>query len=95
MKKDIFDDYVNKVTSHYDVTKDRLFTKDKSREVVDARHMLYYLCKERPMSPTYIKQYMSDNGYDISVSTITHGIKRIEKEVSADPDYTTLIKKLK
>jgi len=95
MKKDIFDDYVTKVTGHYDIPKDRLFAKDKSREVVDARHMLYYLCKERPMSPTYIKQYMADNGYEIALSSITHGVKRIEKEATNDPDYITLISKLK
>ena len=95
MKRDIFEDYVDRVTSRFDITRERLFTKDKSRDVVDARHMLYYLCSERPMTNTYIKQYMGDNGYHIDLPSIGHGIKRVERHISQDPDYTTLINQLK
>lgn len=95
MKKDIFDDYVDKVTGHFGVSREQLFTKNKERHVVDARHFLYYLCKERPMTATYIAKYMGDSGYDIALSTVTHGIKRVEKQVASDPDYITLVNKLK
>lgn len=95
MKRDIFEDYVDRVSSRFDVPRERLFTKDKSRDIVDARHMLYYLCSERRMTPTYIKQYMGENGYDIAVTTITHGVKRVEKMIGEDPDYITLINQLK
>jgi hypothetical protein len=59
MKKDIFEGYVDKVTHHFDITREQLFTKDKSRHLSDARH------------------------------------KKVEKNMSNDPDYITLIKKLK
>jgi len=95
MKRDIFENYVERVSSRFDIPRDRLFAKDKSREVVDARHMLYYLCKERPMTATYIKQYMNENGYDIAVTSITHGVKKVEKLIAEDPDYTTIINQLK
>jgi chromosomal replication initiation ATPase DnaA len=95
MKRDIFEDYVDRVSSRFDVPRERMFTKDKSRDVVDARHMLYYLCSERPMSNTYIKQYMGQNGYHIDLPSIGHGIKRVEHHISEDPDYITLINQLK
>ena len=95
MKQDIFDKYVDKVTSHFGISREELFAKNKERPVVDARHFLYYLCKERPMTASYITKYMGDNGYKIALSSVTHGIKRIEKEIASDPDYITLINKLK
>ena len=95
MKRDIFDYYVQQVSERYDIPQQRLFTKDKSRDVVDARHMLYYLCKDRPMTNTYIKRYMTENGYDIDLPSIAHGLKRVEEHIANDPDYTTLINQLK
>ena len=95
MKRDIFETYVDRVTSRFDIPRERLFTKDKSRDVVDARHMLYYLCKDRPMTNTYIKRYMTENGYDIDLPSIAHGLKRVEEHIANDPDYTTLINQLK
>ena len=95
MKRDIFETYVDRVTSRFDIPRERLFTKDKARDVVDARHMLYYLCKDRPMTNTYIKRYMTENGYDIDLPSIAHGLKRVEEHIANDPDYTILINQLK
>jgi len=95
MKRDIFEDYVDRVSARFDIPRERLFAKDKSRPVVDARHMLYYLCRERPMTNTYIKQYMGENGYNIDLPSIAHGLKRVEEHIANDPDYITLINQLK
>jgi len=37
---------------------------------------------------------MSEYGYDIALSSVGHGIKRMDKEISNDPDYATLIERL-
>ena len=95
MKRDIFEDYVDRVSARFDIPRERLFAKDNSRDVVDARHLLYYLCKDRPMSATSIKQYLGENGYDVAVTSVTHGVKKVEKMIAEDPDYTTLINQLK
>lgn len=95
MKRDIFESYVDRVSTRFDIPRERLFAKDKSRDVVDARHMLYYLCKQRPMSPSAIQQYLSENGYDVAVTSVTHGVKKVEKLLAEDPDYTTLFNQLK
>jgi chromosomal replication initiation ATPase DnaA len=95
MKKDIFEDYVDRVTYRFGISREQLFTKDKSRHIADARHVLYYLCSERPMSMSYIKQYMGENGYDIAPSNILHGVRKVESSINQDPDYITLINELK
>lgn len=95
MKRDIFEDYADRVSARFGIPRERLFAKDKSRPVVDARHMLYYLCRERPMTNTYIKQYMGENGYNIDLPSIAHGLKRVEEHIANDPDYITLINQLK
>lgn len=95
MKKDIFEEYVDRVTLRFNVSRKQLFTKDKSRHIADARHVLYYLCKSRPMSMSYIKQYMGENGYDIAASNILHGVRKVEENINTDPDYITLIDELK
>jgi len=95
MKKDIFEEYVDRVTLRFNVSRKQLFTKDKSRHIADARHVLYYLCKSRPMSMSYISKYMGENGYDIAASNILHGVRKVEENINTDPDYTTLIDELK
>jgi chromosomal replication initiation ATPase DnaA len=95
MKKDIFEEYVNKVTDRFDISREQLFTKDKSRHLSDARHVLYYLCRERQITSTYTKHYMRDNGYDIDLPSIGHGIRKVEKTMTQDPDYINLVNQLK
>ena len=95
MKKEVFKEYVDKVTDHFDMTSEQLFAKKKDKPIVDARHVLFYLCHQRQITSSYIKHYMSEYGYDIALSSIGHGIKKMDKEVGNDPDYATLIDKLK
>ena len=49
MKKEIFNQYVDEVAHAFEVQASDIFTKTKERTKVDARHVLYYLCKNRPM----------------------------------------------
>jgi len=94
MKKEVFKEYVDKVTDHFELTNEQLFAKKKDRPIVDARHVLFYLCHKRQITSSYIKHYMGEYGYDIALSAIGHGIKKMDKEVKQDPDYNTLIEKL-
>jgi chromosomal replication initiation ATPase DnaA len=95
MKKDIFDDYVNRVTDRFGIIREQLFTKDKSRQLSDARHVLYYLCRERQITSTYTKYYMGEYGYKIDLPSIGHGVRKVEQHINNDPDYITLINELK
>jgi hypothetical protein len=94
MKSEIFNNYLGNIINLYSIPKDWIFSKNKKREVVDARHMLYYMCFNRNISIGYIQRYMDNNGYAIGHSSIIHGVKSIETKVKEDADYKQLIKNL-
>ena len=91
IRQKIFDGYTEKVCKLFDIGKEQLFQKCKKREVVDARHMLYFLCAKRGMRLTYIQKHMKRMGYDISHSSIHHGIAVTLKMYEADRDYSSII----
>jgi len=91
MKINIFNEYVNRVCGLYGIKEQELFKKTKVREIVDARHLLYYLCFKRPMKIIYIKTFMSERGYDIGHSSISHGIQLVTKLQQDDADYKRFI----
>lgn len=92
MKQDVFNQYVDKVTDLFGLTKEELFSKSKKTELVDARHLLYYLCFRRPMKLSYIQKYMIANGYTIQHSSIIHGCACMEQRLKEDKDYLSVIK---
>ena len=94
MKRNIFNEYVEQVIELYGITKGELFQKSKVREIVDARHVLYYLCYNRPMKLKYIQKYMSEAGYDIGHSSVLHGIHAVRNLVQSDEDISFIIETL-
>jgi len=94
MKHEAFNNYVDKITNLFSIDKNTLFSKTKKREIVDARHILYYLCSIRPMRISYIQRYLETNGYFVQHTSIIHGIKSIKKKMGEDPDYVSIVKKL-
>jgi len=92
MKEDVFNAYVDKVLALFKITREEFFAKDKRRDLVDARQLLYFLCSNRPMRIRYIQEYMKTNGYEISHSSIIHGIDQIRNRIEEDKDYVHIIK---
>jgi chromosomal replication initiation ATPase DnaA len=95
MKNEIFNDYVERIVDAYKIPREEIFSKNKRMDVVDARHLLYYLCLKRKMQISYIQRYMKMNGYVIGHSSIIHGIKSVEVKVNEDSDYKQIINKIK
>lgn len=95
MKNEIFNDYADRIVDVYKIPKEEIFSKNKRMDVVDARHLLYYLCFKRKMQISYIQRYMKINGYVIGHSSIIHGIKSVETKVNEDSDYKQIINKIK
>jgi len=94
MKVQIFNKYVQEVNNLFGIESEELFEKSKKRRVVDARHLLYYLCYTRPMRLKYIQDYMSEKGYHIKHSTIIHGINIVEEKIKKDRDYKEVIRNI-
>jgi chromosomal replication initiation ATPase DnaA len=95
MKNEIFNDYVERIVGLYKIPKEEIFSKIKRTDVVDARQMLFYLCNRRNISHTQIKRYLIDEGLEMTISTILHGIKVMEEKISNDSDYKQIINKIK
>ncbi len=95
MKNEIFSDYVEKIVDLYKIPREEIFSKIKRTDVVDARQMLFYLCNRRNISHTQIKRYLVDEGFEIGISTILHGIKVMEEKIENDSDYKQIIYKIK
>lgn len=91
MKKQVFKSYADKISTLYDIRLESLFEKNKIRKIVDARYMLYYLCKERNMKIIQIKSFMQEQGYETAHTTIIYGIKVVEQNKKIDQDYEEFI----
>jgi len=94
MKYELFNKLATEVAEVFGVNEEDIFKKSKERTGVDARYLLYYLCKVNKMKLTYIQNYMNDRGYSIPHSTIHHGIKDISKKVDEDVDYQVVIDRI-
>jgi chromosomal replication initiation ATPase DnaA len=94
MKQDIFNQYVERVSSLFGIAREDIFSKSKKKNLVDARHLIYYLCFKRPMQITYIQKFMAENGYNIEHSTVIYGVASVDKKISEDRDYVSVVKEI-
>tara|TARA_Y100001937_G_C7009022_1_gene280066 strand:+ start:460 stop:753 length:294 start_codon:yes stop_codon:yes gene_type:complete len=95
MKREIFDKYATAIADRFHLTLDEMFSKTKKREIVDARQMLYFLSRERPIRISYIQKFMEDNGHIVTHSTIIHGYNKAKESVDNDQDYADVINQIK
>jgi chromosomal replication initiation ATPase DnaA len=94
MKKDVFNQYVDRVIDLFDIDRETLFSRSKQRHIVDARQLLYYLCHNRQMQFVTIKNFMLDNGASILHNSIINGVNNVKAKLEEDKDYQTIIKEL-
>tara|TARA_B110000046_G_scaffold173562_1_gene196279 strand:+ start:436 stop:759 length:324 start_codon:yes stop_codon:yes gene_type:complete len=94
MKEAIFNQYATKIASVFNINEEEIFEKSKKRELVDARHLLYYVCSKRPMRVVYIQNYMKERGYHIGHTSILHGIQEATKRAEGDRDYKRILKEI-
>jgi chromosomal replication initiator protein len=94
MKQDIFNRYADRIAKLFRVSKEDMFKKSKKSELVEARHLLYYMCYNRQIKITAIQDYMALSGYTIQHSSIIHGIRSVEEKIKEDKDYVVAIKEL-
>lgn len=76
------------------VAKSDLFTATKQQDVVDARQMLFWLCRDAGISISYIQKYLKHNGLSMSHSTIIHGLNRMDSIMEDDDYVKNLMKSL-
>tara|TARA_B110000003_G_scaffold53347_1_gene53067 strand:+ start:11151 stop:11456 length:306 start_codon:yes stop_codon:yes gene_type:complete len=89
-----FDRCVNIIKEHLEVNDNILFSNSRSMDGVDARHTLYKLCSKSSIRNNVISEYMKEKGIKVSDSNISASIKRINKLISDDKDWASVINKL-
>jgi len=94
MKQEIFKEITKKVMSKTKVGKTDLFTATKKQDIVDARQMLFWLCRDAGISVSYIQKYVKHNGLSITHSTIIHGVNRMSTIMESDDYVNDLMKSL-
>jgi hypothetical protein len=98
MKHKIFDKYLADILKVFRIEEKDFFTPTKSRDIVDAKQLLYYMCSRRQMRPSSIKEMMSKAGvnynYDIHKVNILRGIKNAQKLVDSDDDFFKVMKRI-
>lgn len=94
MKEDVFNQYVERVSQLFGITNEEFFSKPKKRNLVDARHLVYFLCSRRNIKVISIKGFMENNNHKIFRTSITHGIKIVSKKVEEDRDYRDIISEI-
>jgi hypothetical protein len=95
MKREIFNQYLNKVLELFGIVEYDLFKVSKCRETVDARQLLYYLCHIRQIDNKYIQKYLQENGFNIYTSNISRGISNVKERIKKDKDYVIVVNRLK
>lgn len=91
MKKEIFQQYVADITTTFGLTQEELFSKNRSRQIVDARWMLYYVCIENPMPKPFLQQYMKNSGLNVSHTNILYGYRKAKELINEDYDYKAIV----
>ncbi len=85
MTPEKFNDAINSVSSVLEISPEIMFSDTREKHIVDARHIVFYLCKNRFGMPlVYIQRFCKTRGYSVHHATIKHGINKIENLISTD-----------
>lgn len=91
MKEDVFNQYVDKVLDLFNMDRETFFSKSKQRHIVDARQLVYYLCRKRQIKSIIIQRFMENNGVSIFNNSIANAVKNVGIKLEEDRDYKTII----
>ena len=80
------------VAKEYNLTENKLLSKSRQMEIVIARHVAMYLCRELTSSSLIsIGKYFGNRDH----STVIHACKTIESKILSDENLDSVIKNLK
>jgi chromosomal replication initiation ATPase DnaA len=94
MKIELFNQYTDSILELFGIPKEDLFCKKKAKPIVEARHMLYYLCFRNEVAICYIRKYMEQNGYRIAHHSVRYGIRSVENRMKEDNEYASLVESI-
>tara|TARA_R110000764_G_scaffold179337_1_gene265432 strand:- start:326 stop:619 length:294 start_codon:yes stop_codon:yes gene_type:complete len=94
MRHKKFNIYAEKIAEAFDMPINTIFCKNKSRHIVDARHILYLTCSKKGFKPCDIERLMIKNNYNIRHNSIIHGINIMKDKIKSEDEYKILVDEL-
>jgi len=91
MKKELFQSILNQILKKYGVSKEEFYEQTKMPDIVNARYLLFYVCKMNGISVSRLQVLLKADGFDMTYATIFRGIKAMEKRIIEDADYSKII----
>ncbi len=90
MQRKVFIKYLFNIINSFNISVDDFFKKTKDREIVEARHIFYWLCyNDGKLKISVIVRMMKDYGYNIGHSSVIYGINTIDE---TEDNYQLTIK---
>lgn len=92
----VFADVASEVCRFYGLGQDRVLTKRRDRELVDARQLIAYLCRRYVgMKHEAIASLLSGNHAAFDHSTIVHAVSAVDDRLQTDPRFTKEVEAIK
>lgn len=86
-----FQSNLHAVMREFGLSEEEVFERTKRRMNVDARQVLFLMCRNDKIPLNYIQKYSFNKGLHLSHSTIIHGARRAKNVFSNDPYIRDLI----
>lgn len=94
MKRDLYNRILQQILERYKITKEELYENTKMHDVVNARYLLFYVCKKSGIAISRLQILLKEDGYNVTTPTIIRGISAMEKRILEDTDYISIIKSI-
>jgi hypothetical protein len=94
MKRDLYNRILQQILDRYKITKDELYESTKMHDVVNARYLLFYVCKKNGISVSRLQILLKEDGFNVTTPTVLRGIQAMENRILEDTDYISIIKSI-
>ena len=91
MNRELFERILLQIMRRYAVSREQLYEQTKMPDVVNARYLLFYVCKMKGISISRLYILLTEDGFKTTKPTIFRGIKAMEQRILEDSDYSKII----
>jgi chromosomal replication initiation ATPase DnaA len=89
-----FNQLADDVAKSFGTDRDLIFKRSKKPAITQPRHILWLLADRHAIRPCSSWLFTSENGLEVSPSTIIRGIDRAEELIRFDKELNQIVKQL-
>jgi chromosomal replication initiation ATPase DnaA len=94
MKKELFQSILSQILKKYGISKEEIYEQTKMPDIVNARYLLFYVCIMKGISISRLQILLKADGFNMTIPTISKGVKVMEKRILEDADYSKIINQI-